>query len=67
MFSGTMATLGLVRGRGPPRSGGKDGVGTCSDVTGLNLSYARHIYKAGTKGINPIPLEKIHMSSMWHN
>ena len=29
-FAG-MATLGLVRGRGPRRSRGRDEVGTCSD------------------------------------
>ena len=36
-----VATLGRVRGRGPRRSRGRDGVGTCSDGTYPNLPY-RH-------------------------
>ena len=37
---GWHATLGIVRGRGPTRSVGRDEVGTCSDGTKPNLSTA---------------------------
>ena len=36
-----VAARGLVNGRGPRRSRGRDGVGTCSDGTKPNLPY-RH-------------------------
>ena len=35
-----MATLGHVRERGTPRSGGRDGVGTCSDGTGPDFALS---------------------------
>ena len=35
-----VATLGHIRGRGPPQSGGRDEVGTCSDVARPNLPYS---------------------------
>ena len=41
-----VAARGLVNGRGPRRSRGRDGVGTCSDGTRPNLPYrhCRHIH-----------------------
>ena len=41
-----VAARGLVNGRGPRRSRGRDGVGTCSDGTKPNLPYrhCRHIH-----------------------
>ena len=44
-----MATLGHVRGRGPTRSVGRDGVGTCSDGANPIRLYHIHYQNIGKK------------------